>query len=100
MISAAAILVTNVHGDEPEHTIVVVRDLRGLRLEISSDNDIFDPFANLVLERIQPHLGRSTYLVIRASSGRLSVELRRRYSGAPRDEETRCGLGFRVAKTP
>jgi len=24
MISAAAILVTNVHGDEPEHTIVVV----------------------------------------------------------------------------
>jgi len=24
MISAAAILVTNVHGDEPEHAIVVV----------------------------------------------------------------------------
>ena len=24
MISAAAILVTNVHGDEPEHTIVVI----------------------------------------------------------------------------
>ena len=53
-----------------------------------------------MLERIQPHLGRSTYLLIRASSGRLSVELRRRYSGASRDEETRCGLGFRVAKTP
>ena len=88
MISAAAILVTNVDGNEPERASVVTCDLHGLRLEISSDNDIFDPFANLVLECLQPHLGRHTYLIIRVSSGRLSVGPRRQCPGASRDEET------------
>jgi hypothetical protein len=99
MISAAAILVTNVDGNEPERASVVTCDLHGLRLRISSDNDVFVPFANLVLVCVRPPLGRSTYLVIRPSSGRLSAEARRQYPGASRDEETRRRLGIQAVVT-
>ena len=99
MISAAAILVTNVDGNEPERASVVTCDLHGLRLRISSDNDVFVPFANLVLVCVRPPLGRSTYLVIRPSSGRLSAEPRRQYPGASRDEETRRRLGIQAVVT-
>jgi len=76
-ITAAMVLVTNVHGVESEDAIFVVRDPLGLQRRISSEFDIFDPFANRVRARVLPPLGRTTHLVIRTSRGRASAESRR-----------------------
>ena len=46
MISAAAILVTNVHGDEPEYGGIVACDLLGLPRRTFSVGEHFDRDAN------------------------------------------------------